>query len=262
MENKNILISLAKSILHPKKGLAYIEGENLKSFEDWQMYLENRKCLVLLNIEKKYINFFTNYKIGEVIPSGIHNLDIYNAGFCCRVISDFFEGKTKKKNYLGIFNYFSFKKINEIIINSIKEKQKFISSLKQVFSEIEPDNFWLYVPISDDVACKLEKENLGEIINNENKNLDNYFISINNYSKDYSENNEMECESDDSNEENTNEEPYYRVAMNEKTFLNFLRNICIELKIKDKKTNIYDSIKNFNEKLEDIFIMFKNINLA
>jgi len=118
------------------------------------------------------------------------------------------------------------------------------------------------VPISDDVACKLEKENLGEIINNENKNLDNYFISINNYSKDYSENNEMECESDDSNEENTNEEPYYRVAMNEKTFLNFLRNICIELKIKDKKTNIYDSIKNFNEKLEDIFIMFKNINLA
>jgi len=97
MENKNILISLAKSILHPKKGLAYIEGENLKSFEDWQMYLENRKCLVLLNIEKKYINFFTNYKIGEVIPSGIHNLDIYNAGFCCRVISDFFEGKTKKK---------------------------------------------------------------------------------------------------------------------------------------------------------------------
>ena len=89
--SRDELLELTKALLHPKKGFTSEINENLKSYEDWEIFLKDRDSWVMFTTNKNMANILDKQKIGEVIPDDISNLDIYNSCFCCSIISEFLE---------------------------------------------------------------------------------------------------------------------------------------------------------------------------
>jgi hypothetical protein len=111
---------------------------------------------------------FHDLKIGEVIPATSPSMDIYNYGFAPSEIGRLLgmNNYIEDKEYRAVINYYSFTSMVGILMNSQGKEYcvKFTNSLKTVFTDVNPNTFWINVLVTETTAKYLKENEIGEVI--------------------------------------------------------------------------------------------------
>jgi len=157
---------ITRQLCHPKTGLPKDLYPQPVTLGDWNKCLKSLYGWVNVGIEKNVAEVFHELQIGEVIPSTSPNMDIYNYGFATSEIGRILNTKSNDKSYRAIINYYSFSRLIEILMNSQSNDYcvKFNNSLRNIFTDVKPDTFWLNILVPPDTAEYLKLNEIGEVI--------------------------------------------------------------------------------------------------
>ena len=178
MERK-IIREVTRQLTNPINGLPKNLDPPPKTLLEWGRCLESIDGWINLGITKKMSGVFIQLKIGEVVPECSSNLDFYTFGFATVEIHNFLQYRVRnEKKYILVLNYYSFCKLIKLMLSN-KSKEYCISfhkSLKQIFQVCTESNFWLQVPITQEIKDFLQSLKIGEIIlkNGKNQNATRY----------------------------------------------------------------------------------------
>lgn len=168
-KHKIFIRELVKQLCHPVNGLPKNLFPLPITLGDWKKCLNGLYGWVNLGIEQKLAETLHKLRIGEVIPSNLSSMDIYNYGFATIEIGKLLGMDKKEKTFKAFINYDSFSRLIKILLNGRDEKYcgKFNSSLRIIFSDMDPKTFWLNILISEPTADYLKNNEIGEVIVNE-----------------------------------------------------------------------------------------------
>lgn len=261
--NENLLLirEITRQLCHPVEGLPKNLDPPPTTLGEWKQCLNCLYGWVNVGIQKNVANLFNSLKIGEVIPSNFPSMDIYKNGFATSEICKLLHIVSSNKTHCAIINYYSFLKMVNILMDS-RDKEwclNFNSSLKDTFTNLNPDSFWLNISVSSAIAEYLRLNEIGEVVVKEgslgeNTTLESYNRNAlpTTWSKDELNNNEENTEDDmesnideshfimdDTNDEESNDseeniedtnhtrvETPYRLVMNNNTLLSLLTYAC------------------------------------
>ena len=286
---------ITRQICDPKTGIPCKFNPKPKTLNDWVNCLNYSIGWVNIGLEDKMVPYLLQLKIGEVISSEPFNICVYKCGFANKEICNFLKLDSGNCNYRVIMNYSSFSKLLNIIKQNKSNEYKriFDESLKKTFSNVNSKTFWVSLLINDIIANYLFKNNLGEVITKEvdskcflksNKNesvswdknemetdIENTYDINNNVEKKYLENDienqiissssDMKEVIDDSEKENNfEEEPLYRLVMNNKSLLYLIEYACRLNNNTDKNVNVYELLGG-NNVTDDFLNIFGRLKL-
>jgi hypothetical protein len=178
--NENVLFirEITRQLCHPTEGLPKDLDPPPSTLGEWKRCLNCLYGWVNVGIQKNVAGLFHSLKIGEVIPSGSPNMDIYNYGFATSEISRLLNTKSNNKTHRAIINYYSFLRMVKILMNSQSKEYciKFSSSLKFIFTNLNPDDFWLNILVSKSTAEYLKLNEIGEIVVKEGSSGENNIL--------------------------------------------------------------------------------------
>ena len=166
--NKNILFiqEITRQLSHPEDGLPKEFNPPPITLGDWKRCLNCLYGWVNIGIDKKMVSLFHSLNIGEIIPSNSPNMDIYKNEFSTNEIHSFLKTSHTEKPYRVIINYYSFFRMIKILLHT-KSKEyciKLNKSLKDTFSTLQPNTFWLSILIPKQTADYLILNKIGEVI--------------------------------------------------------------------------------------------------
>ena len=145
---------ILRQLCHPIKGISKNMTPTPITMYDWNRCLSSLYGWVNIEINEKMATNLHQIKIGQVIPDGPANMDIYISSFATSEIGKLLgfnvcnfptielekllESEKKGKNYRAIMNYSSFSKLISILLNSQSNEYitKFNTSLCRKFGEI------------------------------------------------------------------------------------------------------------------------------
>ena len=178
--NENVLFirEITRQLCHPTEGLPKDLDPPPSTLDEWKRCLNCLYGWVNVGIQKNVAGLFHSLKIGEVIPSGSPSMDIYNYGFATSEISRLLNTKSNNKTHRAIINYYSFLRMVKILMNSQSKEYciKFSSSLKFIFTNLNPDDFWLNILVSKSTAEYLKLNEIGEIVVKEGSSGENNIL--------------------------------------------------------------------------------------
>ena len=178
--NENVLFirEITRQLCHPTEGLPKDLDPPPSTLGEWKRCLNCLYGWVNVGIQKNVAGLLHSLKIGEVIPFGSPSMDIYNYGFATSEISRLLNTKSNNKTHRAIINYYSFLRMVKILMNSQSKEYciKFSSSLKFIFTNLNPDDFWLNILVSKSTAEYLKLNEIGEIVVKEGSSGENNIL--------------------------------------------------------------------------------------
>lgn len=165
-ENLLFIREITRQLCHPTKGLPKDLDPSPVTLGEWKQCLDCLYGWVNIGIQKNMAEMFHSLKIGEVIPSNSPNMAIYKSGFSTSEIGKLLNFNAKDKNYRAIINYYSFLRMINILMNTQNREYciNLNKSIKLIFTDLNPNTFWLNILVTSSTADYLRLNEIGEVI--------------------------------------------------------------------------------------------------
>lgn len=272
--DKKFINEITRQLCDPKNGLPPKFDPPPKTLDDWVKCLNYSTGWVNIGLDDAMVPYFRKLDIGEVISSEPFNMSIYKYGFVSNEIYRFLKIDNLDNNYRVIMNYWSFKKLLNIIINgkSNEYKRMFKDSLNKSFNNINKNTFWVNLLINDITSNYLFKNNVGEVIIKEvdskhylkSKNKESVKWDDNKMDTDVENTYDIEnpkiISDEDFDIELQDEEPFNRLVMNNKTLLKLIQYACKLNNNTDNNINVFNLMGGY-KKEENFLSIFRKLKI-